>query len=99
MTDVSQLDRRFLGVVEVDSGTLLIGDPGYVLPSARDGKAGIDYQEVIDAPTTGLAVPFAKGLALLANVADDGPYFVYGEYDDGELIRICIHLDPIELDE
>ena len=36
--------RRFLGVVEVDSGTLLVGDPIYCLPRAKDGKSGIDYE-------------------------------------------------------
>jgi hypothetical protein len=91
--------REFLGVVEVDSGTLLIGDPAYVLPSLRDGRAGVDYQDVIDAPSTPVGVPIAKGLALLANVRDDGPYFVYAEYEEGELISICIELDPVELPE
>jgi len=43
-------ERRLLGWVEADSGTLLIGDPAYVLPRASDGKPGVDYQAVIDAP-------------------------------------------------
>lgn len=50
MSDEPMPERRFLGVVEVDSGTLLIGDPTYCLPRAEDRKPGIDYQAVIDAP-------------------------------------------------
>ena len=91
-------ERRFFGVAEVDSGTLVIGDPAYLLPSAERGKPGIDYQAVIDAPTTPEAVPFADKLALLVNVRDDGPYFVYGEFEDGDLVRVTIEFDWIELE-
>ena len=45
-----ELERRFLGMVEVDSGTLLIGDPLYCLPRADGGRPGIDYEAVIAAP-------------------------------------------------
>ena len=88
--------RKFLGVAEVDSGTLVIGDPAYLLPSKERGKPGIDYQAVIDAPSTPEAVPFAERLALLVNVRDDGPYFVYGEFDEGDLVRVTIEFDWIE---
>src|SRR5262249_40556734 len=40
----------FLGMVEVDGGTLVIGDPGYMLPRASQHRPGIDYQAVINAP-------------------------------------------------
>ena len=47
-SETGGVERRFLGMVEVDSGTLLVGDPLYCLPDgARDG-AGIDYAAVID---------------------------------------------------
>lgn len=92
-------ERKFLGVIEVDSGTLVIGDPAYLLPSAKDGKPGVDYQAVIDAPRVPEAVPFADKLAILVNLRDDGPYPVYGEYDDEGLLRVCILLDPIEIGE
>lgn len=92
-------ERKFLGVIEVDSGTILIGDPAYLLPSARDRKPGVDYQAVIDAPREPDSVPFAGGLTMLVNAGSDGPYPVYGEYDDEGLLRVCILLDPIEIGE
>jgi hypothetical protein len=93
-------ERRFLGVVEVDSGTILIGDPAYVLPDAAQSKPGIDYREVVDLRIGDTsAVPLADGLAQLAIVRDDGPYFLYGEYDDGMLIRVTIEFEMVEPDE
>lgn len=92
--------RVFLGILEVDSGTLVIGDPAYLLLSLMDGKSGVDYQAVLEADAGVDAVPFANGLTLLIqNFGGDGPYPAYGEYDDGELTRICIELEPIELDD
>lgn len=44
--DALPTERRFLGIVEVDSGTLLVGDPAYCLPSIEHGKAGIDYSAI-----------------------------------------------------
>jgi hypothetical protein len=35
-------ERRFLGVVEVDSGTLLLGDPAYLLARADRHVPGLD---------------------------------------------------------
>lgn len=46
------LGRRFLGMVEVDSGTLLVGDPIYCLPYAKEAKPGIDYESIIGASDT-----------------------------------------------
>jgi hypothetical protein len=43
------VERRFRGIVEVDSGTLLLDDPLHCLPEAASGKTGIDYAAVIDA--------------------------------------------------
>lgn len=93
------IERRFLGVVEVDSATLLIGDPAYVLGRSEENRAGLDFQAVIDTPLElNAAAPFANGLALLIGL-DDGPYGVFGEYDEGELMRVYIDLDGIALPE
>jgi hypothetical protein len=37
------IERRLLGAVEVDSGTLLVGDPCYVLPRRATGSPSVDY--------------------------------------------------------
>ena len=92
-------ERKFLGVIEIDSGTLVIGDPAYLLPSVRDSKPGIDYQSVIDADLSAYQ-PFANGLTMLFALPEgDGPLGVYGEFEDGVLWKVSIILDPIELDE
>ncbi len=93
-------ERTFLGVVEVDSGTLVVGDPGYLLPRASTGAPGVDYQHVLDGLTDNLAERLAgEAVLLLQNFGGDGPYAVYAEYEDGEVARICIDLEPIELED
>ena len=92
-------ERKFLGVIEIDSGTLVIGDPAYLLPSTGHSKPGIDYQAVIDAAPLAHQ-PFANGLAMLLTTPDgDGPLGVYGEFEDGELWKVSIILDPIDLED
>ena len=41
-----KLERRVIGIIEVDSGTVVVGDPCYALPSAERGKPGIDYSAI-----------------------------------------------------
>jgi hypothetical protein len=93
------IERKFLGVVEVDSGSLVIGDPGYLLPRKSRDVPGIDFQEVIDTDASRDGVRFANGLTLLFGVDADGPYPVYGDYEEGELFQVRVVLDPIDLDE
>jgi hypothetical protein len=94
------IERRFLGIAEVDSGTLLIADPGYVLPRASEGKPGVDYEEVVQAVGTIHAQPLAgMPVVLLQNFGGDGPFPVFGDFDDGELVGIWINLDPPMDDE
>jgi len=90
-------ERRFFGVIEVDSGTIVVGDPAYLLPSREQGKAGVDYQAVID--SEGQGVPIGGQPVVLVTVMDDAPYPVYGEYEDGELVRVCVDIEPIEIPE
>lgn len=92
-------ERKFLGVIEIDSGTLVIGDPAYLLPSKRDSKPGVDYQAVIDAEKSAHQ-PFAQGLAMLLTTPEgDGPLGLYGEFEDGVLWKVSIILDAIEIGE
>jgi hypothetical protein len=92
-------ERKFLGVIEIDSGTLVVGDPAYLLPSASDSKPGIDYQAVVDADLLAYR-PFADGMTMLFTLPEgDGPLGVYGEFEDGVLWKLNIILDPIEFGE
>ena len=92
-------ERKFLGVIEIDSGTVVIGDPAYLLPSAERSKPGIDYQAVIDAEPAAYQ-PFARGLAMLLTTPEgDGPLGVYGEFEDGVLWKVSVILDPIDVED
>ena len=91
------LERRFLGLVEVDSGTLLVGDPLYCLPEQARGRDGIDYAAVMDSPDE-VAAPLAgRPVLLLGRFGGDGTFPVFGEFEDGELVRVTIDfVDPPE---
>ena len=90
MSDEPMPERRFLGVVEADSGTLLLGDPAYCLPHAERGKAGIDYRAVIDAPLELAQYLARQPVLLLGQFGGDGTFPVFAEYEDGELVRIAV---------
>jgi hypothetical protein len=93
-------ERRFLGVVDVDSGTLIVGDPGYALPWADRGKTGIDYAVVIATDGSTPATQLADGpVVLLQHFGGDGIYPVYGEFEDGEFIRATIEFEPLDDEE
>jgi hypothetical protein len=89
--------RRFLGIVEVDSGTLVLGDPLYCLPEAARGRPGIDYAAVIEAPDEHASYLASKPVLLLGRFGGDGTFPVFGEYEDGELLRVIVEfVDPPE---
>jgi hypothetical protein len=91
-------DWQPIGVVEVDSGCLVIGDPTYLLTSARHGKAGVDYQVVVDADWRKAITPIANGLALLLQrFGGDGRFPVWGRFDGPVLVSLRI--DFTEPDE
>ena len=97
---MTELERRYFGNVEVDSGTLLVADPCYVLPQAADSKPGVDYQAVLDSDL----IPHAnriggKPVILLSNFGGDGSFPVFGEFDEGELVGIWINLAPPDDDD
>jgi hypothetical protein len=82
---------RAIGAIEVDSGCLVIGDPTYLLPSAQAGKAGVDYQAVVDADWREAVTPFAGGLALLLQrFGGDGRFPVWGRFDGPELVSVRV---------
>lgn len=93
--DARPVERRLLGIAEVDSGTLLIGDPAYVLPRERDGRTGVDYEEVARADSTIHGQSLArKPVVLVQAFGGEGSFPVFGEFSDGELVSIWIDLDP-----
>jgi hypothetical protein len=92
--------RQFLGVVSVDSGILLVGDPAHVLPSSRDGQPGLDYQDVIKGDSRAQSIRLGGDVALLVqNFGGDGQFAVYGEFENGEFMRLVVDLEPLELGE
>ena len=92
------MERRFLGLVEVDSGTLLVGDPGYVLPWSERGKPGVDYAAVIAAVPSAVAGPLAGTPTLLIqDFGGDGTFPVFGEFDGPDLMRLIVEF--VELEE
>ena len=83
-------ERRFLGLVEVDSGTLVLGDPASCLPHAERGKPGIDYAAVIRAPIQTASYLDGQPVILLADFGGDGAYPVYAEFDEMGVVRVII---------
>jgi hypothetical protein len=90
VSDEGTIERRFLGVVEVDSGTLLLGDPLYCLPEAASRRSGIDYAAVLAAPDDPAAPLDGRPVLLLGRFGGDGTYPVFGELEDGELVRVTV---------
>jgi hypothetical protein len=87
-------DRRLLGYVEVDSGTLLVGDPAYVLPRQKTGRPGVDYQAVIDADSSRAVTSLAgQPVMLLQQFGGDGSFPVYGTFDGPELTSVTVEFE------
>ena len=92
----TKVERRVLGVIEVDSGTVIVGDPTYALPRKADGVAGIDYRRsplLTGAP----AYQLDNKPVVLLNFGGDGAFPVIGEFEDGEFMRAIIEFEPIDV--
>lgn len=89
----------YLGNVEVDSGSLLLADPAYVLPDRERGKPGVDHGDVQAA--VGHVARVAGGLGLVVgNFGGDGSFPVFGELEDGVMYKLTIlFVEPPEDDE
>jgi hypothetical protein len=90
-------ETRYLGQVEVDSGTLVIGDPCYLLGRAAEGRSGVDYEAVLQSDDPVTSPLDGQPVVLLRQFGGDGSFPVFGEYEDGELIRVSV--DFAEPDE
>lgn len=98
--NVPKVVRRVIGIIEVDSGTVVVGDPAYTLSSVEDGKPGIDYAAVTRDFSEKPAIQLDdKPVVLLANFGGDGPYAVIGEFEDGEFMRAIIEFEPLDLED
>lgn len=98
--DDETLERRFVGVVEVDSGTLLVGDPLYCLPEAARGRPGIDYAAVIAAPDEPASPLDGRPVLLVGRFGGDGTFPVFAELDeDGFVVRVAVEFVEPEEDE
>lgn len=90
------IERRGLGVIEVDSGTLIVGDPAYALHEKARGTSGIDYQAVLDVDASIIASRLDnKPLLLIQRFGGDGAYAIIGEFEDDELVRLVVDFDPL----
>jgi hypothetical protein len=94
-------ERRFLGVVEVDSATLLVGDPCYLLARRSSGTSGVDYEEVLRSDATGVATSLAdRPVLLIRGFGGDGTFPVFGEFDEGGLARVIVEfVEPPDDDQ
>ena len=93
-------ERRFLGVVEVDGGTIVIGDPVYLLARRSNGTEGLDYEEVLRNLGAEVATALAgRPVLLISGFGGDGTFPVFGEFDEEGLARITVEfVDPPEDD-
>jgi hypothetical protein len=83
-------ERRFLGVVEVDSGMLIVGDPTYLLSRRRMGTEGLDYEAILDLNPREMVTTLPGRPVLLISLGGDGPIGVFGDLEDGEVTSITI---------
>ncbi|GEM_PF-5908680 len=80
--------------MEVDSGTLVLGDPIYLLPHSGSGKAGLDARPLLASPDRDPAVPIAGHLALLLQeFGGDGRFRVRGRFVGRELVSVRIDFE------
>ena len=95
--DAPVVQRKFVGLVSVDSGTMVVGDPLHLLARPDGTTPGVDFQAVIDAESDEVQ-PFASGSSLLLSLAmGDGTYPVFGEWEDGDFMSITVYLTPTEI--
>jgi hypothetical protein len=89
-------ERRFLGVVEVDSGTVVIGDPSYLLARRGSGAEGLGYDEVLRRDLAAVSTTLAgRPVLLISGFGGDGTFPVFGEFDEGMLSRVTVEfVDP-----
>lgn len=72
-----------------------MGDPCYVLGREATGRPGVDYEAVVAArePVVRLA---GQPVLLLQDFGGDGSFPIFGEYEDGMLMRVVVEFVEAE---
>jgi hypothetical protein len=96
MSERSDLEERLIGFIEVDTGTIVIGDPVYLLPDAERGRPGLGVSALLAEADQVVQVSDQRALLVQA-FGGDGRFPVFGTYEDGELLRVTV--DLVELQE
>ena len=94
--DAPVVERKFVGLVGVDSGTMVVGDPAYLLGFKAEDKVGVDYQEIIDAPIQPIQELRGRPVLLFHAPEGDGSYPVFAEFEDGELLSFTVYLTTLD---
>jgi hypothetical protein len=93
--ELENVTLKKIGTVGVDSGSLIIGDPGYIIfDEEQDKQLGLEWREYCELTTEEETqfnfIQGASGLAVGVNV-DDGTYTVHKVLDsDGCVIGYFI---------
>jgi hypothetical protein len=69
----------------------------HLLGRIADGRAGVDYEAVLQADKPVTSPLDGQPVVLLRQFGGDGSFSVFGEYEDGELISAIV--DFVEPDE
>lgn len=93
--------RKLLGYADVDSGQLCVVDPCYVLDDEKY-TALINQWDYSPGATDQHSVPLKYNYATGVNFNTawgDGSYPVYGEIEEGRVVRVIIEMDGADGDE
>ncbi|MER6231772.1 hypothetical protein ABT169_21910 [Streptomyces sp. NPDC001616] len=96
-------ERVKIGMVDVDSGTVFVGDPCYTITgdASHHIKTWSEWcdKHPWDGKNYGVVEPAGSGVGLsIPTKYGDGGYPVYAEIEDGRVARVTIDFDP-ESDE
>ena len=94
-------NRILLGYADVDSGHLCVVDPCYVLEDDKYNEL-IDQWDYTPGAKPQYSVPLKHNYATGVNFNTawgDGSYAVYGEIEDGRVVRVIIEMDGADGDE
>ena len=97
MKKKTKTEKKVIGQLGVDSGTLMIGDPCYAIhretPYKEFGKNWLDFCDTVLGDHADSVYPVGDGLAVaVSTVYGDGVYNLVGTYTSGVLTKIEVDL-------